>query len=84
MRTFQFIVDTECDNFRVNIATQQLQPGERILLCSDGLNEALDDAQIASHFANEFEAGLVNVFKAARHAGGSDDFSVIVLTQLDN
>ena len=50
-----------------------------MLLCSDGLNEALDDAQIASLFANESEADLAEVFKAARRAGGSDDFSVIVL-----
>ena len=78
--TCQFIADAECDDFRVNITTHQLQPGERILLCSDGLNEVLDDAQIASLFANESEADLVNVFKAARRAGGSDDFSVIVLT----
>lgn len=50
------------------------------ILSSDGLNKALDDAQIALLFANESEADLVNVFKAARHAGSSDDFSVIVLT----
>ncbi|MER0204454.1 MAG: serine/threonine-protein phosphatase [Nitrosomonas sp.] len=78
--TCQFIADAECDDFRVNIITHELQPGERILLCSDGLNEALDDAQIAALFANESETDLVNVFKAARRGGGSDDFSLIVLT----
>ncbi len=78
--TCQFIADAECDDLRINIATHELQPGERILLCSDGLNEALDDAQIASLFSNQNEADLVNVFKAARRAGGSDDFSVILLT----
>lgn len=78
--TCQFIADAECDDFRVNIATHQWQPGERILLCSDGLNEALDDAQIAALFAKESETELVNAFKAARRAGGSDDFSVILLT----
>jgi serine/threonine protein phosphatase PrpC len=78
--TCQFIADAECADFRVNTATHELQPGERILLCSDGLNEALDDARIASLFANDSEADLVNVFKAARRAGGSDDFSLIVLT----
>ncbi|MDE2389649.1 MAG: serine/threonine-protein phosphatase [Betaproteobacteria bacterium] len=78
--TCQFIADAECDDFRVNVTTHELQPGERILLCSDGLNEALDDAQIASLFFNQNETDLVNVFKAARRAGGSDDFSLIVLT----
>lgn len=77
--TCQFIADGECADFRVNTATHELQPGERILLCSDGLNEALDDAQIAALFANESETDLAEVFKAARRAGGSDDFSVIVL-----
>lgn len=77
--TCQFIADAECADFRVNTATHELQPGERILLCSDGLNEALDDAQIASLFADDSETDLAEVFKAARRAGGSDDFSVIVL-----
>ena len=82
--TCQFIADAECDDFRVNITTHQLQPGERILLCSDGLNEALDDAQIASLFANESETKLLDAFKAARQAGGTDDFSLIVLTGNSN
>lgn len=79
--TCQFIADAECVDFRVNTATHELQPNERILLCSDGLNEALDDAQIAALFVNESETDHpVNAFKAARRAGGSDDFSVILLT----
>lgn len=78
--TCQFIADAECDDFRVNITMHQLQPGERILLCSDGLNEALDDAQVALLFANESETELLDAFKAARQAGGTDDFSLIVLT----
>ena len=78
--TCQFIADPECDDFRVNIVTHRLQPGERILLCSDGLNEALDDTQIAVLFANDSEAELVNAWKAARRAGGSDDFTVMVFT----
>ncbi len=65
---------------RINIATHDLQSSERILLCSDGLNEALDDTQIAALFVNESEADPVNSFKAARRAGGNDDFSVIALT----
>ena len=78
--TCQFNADPECDDFRVNIVTHQLQPGERILLCSDDLNEALDDAQIAALFASDSEAELVNAWKAARRAGGSDDFTVMVFT----
>ena len=34
----QFIADADCDDFRVNIFTHTWQAGERLLLCSDGLN----------------------------------------------
>ncbi|OQW83523.1 MAG: hypothetical protein BVN30_05960 [Proteobacteria bacterium ST_bin16] len=35
------------------ITAEQAADSASILLCSDGLNEALDDAQIAALFANE-------------------------------
>ncbi|MDO8437455.1 MAG: hypothetical protein Q7S69_04740 [Nitrosomonadaceae bacterium] len=31
-------------------------------------------------FAKDSEVNFLNAFKAARHGGGTDDFSVIVLT----
>lgn len=46
--TCQFIADAEFDEFNVNIVTHALQPGERLLLCSNGLNEVLNDAEIAA------------------------------------
>jgi PPM family protein phosphatase len=81
--TCQFIVDAEFDEFNVNIVTHELQPGERLLLCSDGLNEVLSDAGIAALFHSNSDDALLNACKAARHAGGTDDFSVIVLTRQD-
>lgn len=76
----QFIVDAEFDEFQVHIATHALQPGERLLLCSDGLNEVLSDVEMATLLAGYSEENLRNACKAARRAGGTDDFSVIVLT----
>ncbi len=77
--TSQFIADAECDEFQVHIATHVLQPGERLLLCSDGLNEVLSDAEVATLLAGDSEEALRNTCKAARRAGGTDDFSVILL-----
>lgn len=75
----QFIADAEFDEFRVNIVTHTLQPGERLLLCSDGLNEVLSDTEIAALFVGNSDEDLMNAYKASRRAGGTDDFSVIVL-----
>jgi len=75
----QFIVDAEFDEFKVNVVTRTLHPGERLLLCSDGLNEVLSDAEIATLLVGHADDDLLNVCKASRGAGGADDFSVIVL-----
>jgi len=82
--TSQFIADAECDEFKVNVITHTLQPGERLVLCSDGLNEVLSDAQIAALLGKDHSVdGLLNACKASRRAGGTDDFSVIVLSVTD-
>ncbi len=77
--TSQFIADAEFEEFKVNIAIHALQPGQRLLLCSDGLNEALNDAEIATLLAGGADDALLNACKASRRAGGTDDFSAIVL-----
>jgi protein phosphatase len=77
--TAQFIADTAFDEFKVNIVTHVLQPGERLVLCSDGLNEVLSDTQIANLLVSHGEDDLLNACKASRRAGGTDDFSVIAL-----
>ena len=79
--TSQFIADPECDEFKVNVVSHQWLPGERLLLCSDGLNEVLSDAEIAALLAGDSVEDLMNACKASRRAGGTDDFSVIVLSR---
>ena len=81
--TCQFIADAEFDEFKVKIVTHELQAGERLLPCSDGLNEVLSDAEIAALLVGHSDDDLLNACKASRRVGGTDDFSVIVLTLQD-
>ncbi|SDU13032.1 protein phosphatase [Pseudomonas pohangensis] len=59
----------------------QLQPGEILLLCSDGLTGELSDEQIlACCAAAETLDGLVSqLIRAANQSGGKDNVSCIVL-----
>lgn len=77
----QFMADADCDDFRVNIVTHTWQAGERLLLCSDGLNEVLSDTAIAKSLVNHSLADLMQACKGSRRAGGCDDFSVVVLAR---
>jgi protein phosphatase len=77
--TSQFVADLEYDEFKVNVVSHQWLPGERLLLCSDGLNEVLSDVQIGQLLVGNSDEDLLNACKASRRAGGTDDFSVIVL-----
>lgn len=77
--TSQFICDPDYDEFKVHVSTHAMQHGERLLLCSDGLTEVLSDSQIAGLLHSHGQEDLLNACKASRRAGGTDDFSVIVL-----
>lgn len=79
--TSQFIADAAFDECKVNISTHILQPGERLLLCSDGLNEVLSDTEIAMLLVGNSVEDLLSSCKASRRAGGTDDFSVTILTR---
>ena len=64
---------------------KKLTPGKRILLCSDGLNGMLSDAQIQQHL--EYEQDLPSMVQglidAANAAGGADNITV-VLAEVDS
>lgn len=77
--TSQFIADPAYDELQVNVVTHTLQQGERLLLCSDGLNEVLSDAKIAELFTENSGKALIKAYMASRRAGGRDDFFVIVI-----
>ena len=58
----------------------QLQPGDIILLCSDGLTDLIEDNEIAEAFANKGrEDGLNSLIDLANTRGGHDNITIITL-----
>jgi len=67
-------VDVEAHTFGVN-------PGDRLLLCSDGLTEMLDNEAIAKVLRAEPdpEAACARLVAQANDAGGSDNITVLIV-----
>jgi PPM family protein phosphatase len=66
---------------QINIQTQDIQSGDRILLCSDGLTEEVPHDEIAIHLQAETEALAAQALvDAAKQHGGSDNITVIIAT----
>jgi protein phosphatase len=59
----------------------ELQPGDRLLLCSDGLTDMLADEQIAFLLGSsgEVEVACQSLIQAALERGGRDNITVVVL-----
>ncbi len=69
----------------VGLYHRQLQPGDRLLLCSDGLSGMITDEEIfdISRTYPEPAAACVELVRAAKAAGGSDNITAIIV-QMDN
>ena len=65
------------------IETQQLDvvPGDRLLLCSDGLTEELSEAAIIAGLQSKHtcETAAASLIEAAKVQGGHDNITVIVI-----
>lgn len=59
----------------------QLGPGERLLLCSDGLTEELDDEEIGKLLqeSRDPESAAARLVDAALEAGGHDNITVVLV-----
>lgn len=66
---------------QIDSLSGQLEPGELLLLCSDGLSGELDDDEILRlcSTAPTLEALVATLVEAAREHGGRDNISCIVL-----
>ena len=65
---------------RPDIYYLAIQPGDRLLLCSDGLSDLVDADGIASRVGAESDSGTIarNLVDAALAEGGRDNVTVIV------
>lgn len=72
------------DEVALETHVHALQPGDWVLLCSDGLSDMLRDEQIAAVLASHAELGAAAraLIQAANKAGGRDNISVILVRAL--
>lgn len=66
-------------NLEVQIDEIRLHPGDRLILCSDGLHGPVDDEAIQSIFQTEDDLTLAvhAAIEAARERGGTDNISCV-------
>ena len=69
------------DNVKIDIFERQLNPGEYIVLCSDGLTNMVDDAVILQilHGAGNLSDKAEQLIKLANKNGGKDNITVIII-----
>ncbi len=64
----------------VEIADVDVEPGDRFLLCSDGLSGVLKDDEIAAVVQSESpDAAVVSLIRKANERGGPDNITVQIL-----
>jgi protein phosphatase len=68
------------DELYVELRGVQLQPGDRVLLCTDGLTAYLDDEELAERLADPrpVENLVAEMVDVAFERGGHDDVTVIL------
>lgn len=66
---------------QVDVQAIDLQPSDRLLLCSDGLTEELSDALIASYLKSDCgcDRAALALVNAAKDRGGRDNITVVVV-----
>jgi PPM family protein phosphatase len=69
--------------YGIDVQLLDIQPGDRLLLCSDGLTEEVPDESIDEVLAksNDCEEAATALVEAAKSAGGSDNITVIIVEE---
>jgi serine/threonine protein phosphatase PrpC len=73
------------DLAQIDVQPIEVQAGDRLLMCSDGLTEELSDHLIASHLKSirACEAAATALVNSAKQRGGRDNITVIIVNPLD-
>jgi PPM family protein phosphatase len=66
---------------QIEVGSLDVQPGDRLLLCSDGLTEELSDQLIANHLKSirACEKAATALINAAKDHGGRDNITVVIV-----
>jgi PPM family protein phosphatase len=69
--------------YGIDVQSLDVQPGDRLLLCSDGLTEEVPDESIDEILAksDDCEQAAAALVEAAKSAGGSDNITVIIVEE---
>ena len=64
----------------VDVVSHYSRPGDRVLLCSDGLSDLVDDDCLAACLASEPapERAVNTLMELANQAGGKDNIAALV------
>jgi PPM family protein phosphatase len=73
------------EDIQVDEADVDVRPGDRVLLCSDGLTGMVDEDRILSILTDtpDPQAACTALIEAANQAGGQDNITAVVLNVLD-
>lgn len=79
---YQNLGAAEVEGHQVSVERGVLYKGQNIILCSDGMSDEVDDAQIAEIIsqADNVEEAAENLVTAAIDNGGNDNVTVIVIS----
>ena len=68
---------------QIDIQEFQTQPGDRLLICSDGLTEEVSDLQIQDALVklDSCDTTAKELIEQAKTAGGSDNITVVIVEQ---
>lgn len=72
------------DTIDLDLVEHRLEPGDLVLLCSDGLHGMINDQEISRILAGgeaALEDASVRLIEAANEAGGRDNVTVVLLRQ---
>lgn len=69
------------DLHHIDIQEFEVRPGDRLLICSDGLTEEVSDAQIEATLTDlkSCQQTAKELIDAAKAAGGSDNITVVIV-----